>query len=162
MDKLEEQIKQMGLQTERLRGPKKRLYIKGLDGIVNKEEIIEGITKVTQKGEQIRVIFLREGFAGTQTACVELNEVALRTCLRLGAIGIGLMKCPVREYVISKECYKCGKQDTSLRNAQGRGTCAISAERLDISGGYAQRHQQKGKHKEKGPERWGKKGRKHR
>ncbi|KOC59680.1 hypothetical protein WH47_11017 [Habropoda laboriosa] len=85
----------------------RRLQIQGVDGVTTKEEILEVMRIVTSEGD-INVVYLREGFGGTQTACVEMSERGVEQCVECKKIKIGWNRCRVREVKANNECYRCG------------------------------------------------------
>ncbi|CAL7932775.1 unnamed protein product, partial [Xylocopa violacea] len=106
---LAEKLRGAGETVEILTDFKKRLHILNLDASVEDEELRSSVSRISETAiGNIKIIYRREGFAGSQSACIELPGRALKTCLSKGSsLQVGWTKCKIREYAMTRACFRC-------------------------------------------------------
>ncbi|CAH1170772.1 unnamed protein product [Phaedon cochleariae] len=86
----------------------KILFLTGVDAAVTAEEIAETIGRETgEEQSNIQVKTLKQGNYGSQSATLELPELAARNLATKGNIKIGWTSCKIRERITLTRCYRC-------------------------------------------------------
>lgn len=88
----------------------KTIYIKDMDGITTKEEVMESLAKVIgePKGD-IEIGELRPFGLGNQAATIRATEEIAGSLIGSGKIRIGINLCRIEERVEVPRCFKCNQ-----------------------------------------------------
>ncbi|CAL7932929.1 unnamed protein product, partial [Xylocopa violacea] len=108
---LANRIRNIGEEVEILTDVKRRLHILNLDASVEDMELRECVSDAAEIAvENTRIVYRRDGYAGSQSACIELPGRALRKCLSQGTtLRIGWTRCKIREFAVSRACFRCAE-----------------------------------------------------
>ncbi|XP_066157732.1 uncharacterized protein [Euwallacea fornicatus] len=98
---------------------KETLFIKGIDGITKKEEVLEAMKNILGVGnDDLRVSDLRENDRGTQTAVVTIKKEHVQKLLDED-IRIGMVTCQMEKTINVKRCFKCWQFDHVAKECRG-------------------------------------------
>ncbi|CAL7948146.1 unnamed protein product, partial [Xylocopa violacea] len=108
---LANRIRNIGEEVEILTDVKRRLHILNLDASVEDMELRKCVSDAAEIAvENTRIVYRRDGYAGSQSACIELPGRALRKCLSQGTtLRIGWTRCKIREFAVSRACFRCAE-----------------------------------------------------
>lgn len=104
---------------------KETLFIRGIDGITKKEEVLEAIKSIIgAENDDLRVSDLRENDRGTQTAVVTLKKEHAGKLLEEN-IRIGMVTCQMEKSIRMKRCFKCWQFDHVAKECKGLDRTAL-------------------------------------
>lgn len=107
LNKVYDKIIEKGYICDKILGRRKKIIIVGINADDDEQLILTVVNKNTGT-EDTRMIFCRNGYASTKTACVELTEEAAIKLLDKERVRIGWTHCRVRDYIDERKCSKCG------------------------------------------------------
>lgn len=100
--------------------PEATIFVKDIDAITTSGEIQQAMAAVLNKeANEIEVVTVRQAFAGTQNAIINVTREEAEKLLQLQRIRIGLPMCRVLTDRRVTTCYKCWMPGHVAKDCQG-------------------------------------------
>lgn len=98
----------------------KIIHIKGMDGVIEENEIRDSICNtISIKAEEIKLSALRPAFGNKRNITVTTSEANAQKLINLGNIRIGWAYCKIQERKKEPRCFRCWRQGHPRAQCKG-------------------------------------------